>query len=307
MGKDKNKVPQGSITAEDIESFLDSNADFSFENRIVKVLLDFGAEVKHAGTYTDAITKKIRQYDVRAQIRVDSSRIGHIAVECKNLSPSRPLIIHCVRRKWEESFDDFFFVPREVPEIFGGGVVEHLLPKVFSVRRRGVHSLYQRGKFVGKAMDQVNKNQDGTFSGKDSEIFERMTQCVSSAEAFVDEISVKKPERDIVVHVVVPILVFPEDTLWVVKYDGGVIEGSAEKVKHVQYYLDRDTTSEFRGEEGHPVLSHMELVTPSGLKDLLVEYFGNEDQNDLGFPKAFGPPKVLRKHIDEALVFGEKK
>ncbi len=82
------------LTAENISTYLKDNSNFSFEAQVAKILRDYGFNVSHAGTYIDGVTKKIRQFDIRAEIDLPLFKVGHLAVEqaiiCR-LCTSRPM------------------------------------------------------------------------------------------------------------------------------------------------------------------------------------------------------------------------
>ena len=59
------------ITRVDIEEYLADYADFSFELRVLKELTDLKIKCQHGGTYEDPITKKSREFDIRALMHGD--------------------------------------------------------------------------------------------------------------------------------------------------------------------------------------------------------------------------------------------
>lgn len=54
------------ITAEDMADFVGSDSDFAFEMQVLAKLTSLGFTCSHSGTYRDPVTKKIRQFDIRA-------------------------------------------------------------------------------------------------------------------------------------------------------------------------------------------------------------------------------------------------
>ena len=60
------KLQTTSITAKDLEEFTANNSDFDFEMKVLALLQNAGLQCRHAGTYRDPVTDKIRQFDMRA-------------------------------------------------------------------------------------------------------------------------------------------------------------------------------------------------------------------------------------------------
>jgi hypothetical protein len=101
------------ISKEDIQEYLGSYSDFTFEINILNLLTNMGFKSQHSGTYTDPVTQRMREFDIRA---VYSKKLLSglyfnlfLAVECKNLKENFPLIIHCMPRTREEAFEDLIF------------------------------------------------------------------------------------------------------------------------------------------------------------------------------------------------------
>src|SRR5689334_21335363 len=87
----------------EFNEFLATTSHFAFELRCLERISQLGFRCQHAGSYQDRVTKKARQFDIRAY--KESSKFGvRFAVECKNLSESFPLLIMNVPRAPEESF-----------------------------------------------------------------------------------------------------------------------------------------------------------------------------------------------------------
>jgi hypothetical protein len=59
-------TPDKPDTAADLKEYLASADDFAFEREIYSVAKGLGFQVQHAGLYTDPVTGKPRQFDVRA-------------------------------------------------------------------------------------------------------------------------------------------------------------------------------------------------------------------------------------------------
>ncbi|MEO0928985.1 MAG: hypothetical protein AAFY63_24400, partial [Cyanobacteria bacterium J06643_13] len=57
------------ISAEEINQWLDSQSDFSLEMRVFSHLLSLDFHAEHGGTYSDPVTDKPRQFDIRCSFR----------------------------------------------------------------------------------------------------------------------------------------------------------------------------------------------------------------------------------------------
>jgi hypothetical protein len=101
------KQPSKPVALEeaDLINFLDTQSDFAFELKTLKILNENGFCCEHGGTYHDPVTRKPRQFDIRAT-KVWQDLCMQLAVECKNLSDSSPLLILCVPRSPAEAFHE---------------------------------------------------------------------------------------------------------------------------------------------------------------------------------------------------------
>src|SRR4051812_27954800 len=93
------------IGTSDLLEYLDTSSDFGFELRCLDQLNTLGFTCDHGGSYRDRVTSKVRQFDIRARRKSGRFRL-QCAVECKNLVPSRPLLLMCVPRTPDESLHD---------------------------------------------------------------------------------------------------------------------------------------------------------------------------------------------------------
>src|SRR5262245_61782347 len=98
----KNLLEQA-IAANDISKYLVDQDDFNLELRCLDACRRNNLLTAHGGTYTDPVTGKPRQFDLRASKTVDHYKI-QLAVECKNLKPFFPLVVSQVPRQRHESF-----------------------------------------------------------------------------------------------------------------------------------------------------------------------------------------------------------
>lgn len=92
--------PTQDVTVSDIQLFLTTASDFTFELNVLKRLVDLGLHCQHGGTYDDPITQKTRQFDIQAESDSgdNAATVFRFAFECKNLRATFPLLMHRVPR-----------------------------------------------------------------------------------------------------------------------------------------------------------------------------------------------------------------
>lgn len=275
MGK---TIRKHAIQRRDLIEFLDSNSDFDFELRTLKLLRQHGLDCAHGGHYEDSLTKKSRQFDLRAmQTRSTPACKNRVrlAVECKNIGESFPVLIHCTPRQESESFYDLALV-RDTPESSGNVfAMPALESRATRIRMKGVYSIYKPGLMVGKGTAQVGRSLDGEFVSNDSEIFDKWSQCLSSASDLVDEINMDgEEEKDaIYLSMVIPIVVIPDERLWVVEYDrDGQRLSDPSKADRCSCFVGKDYKL------GNPMaykvltVSHIEIMTFSGFERFIKRW-----------------------------------
>jgi len=166
------QLKAAAITSAELIEFLDTSSNFAFELRCLERLSELGFQCQHGGSYTDRVTNKARQFDIRAQRENDGLRIL-CAVECKHLSRSYPLLIMCVPRTADESFHEVVFSYH--PDMMDKRQRTPFdLPKFY---RKNCHAIrhpasdYGIGHPVGKSSAQVGKaQQDNTTVASDAEV-----------------------------------------------------------------------------------------------------------------------------------------
>lgn len=161
------KLATDPISETDLGEYLRSNDDFAFEREIVHAATTLNLnEVEHSGLYEDPLQRKQRQFDIRASHTQGDCRI-ELAIECKRLSPSFPLLVSCVPRAQNEAFHQYLHTFERAQ---GGNL--YVNPE--SVRSGGPMSLYPSGLLVGKSMRQVGRESNGkSFIATDSEVFDK--------------------------------------------------------------------------------------------------------------------------------------
>ncbi len=257
-GRPRDKSPIGET---DLQEFLDSKADFAFEMRVLGRFEALSSTCEHGGTYTDPITSKIRQFDIRARYTRGPARLW-IAAECKNVGADSPVLVHSV--------------PRKLGEAFHSLIVHRTSHAPDAVTVGALESMYRPEELVGKRIDQVRK-QAGRLIGGDQDIFERITQSVNSAFELVREAARSPgfPE----VYAVVPVLVLPDGCLWQVDYsNSGEQSGPPHPVNTCPYFLAHEWQVATR--VNTPLtyrLSHIEIITFGALKATISQFGDGTD------------------------------
>jgi len=221
----------------DIDRALSQKSDFAFEMAVLAKLDGFSVDrfthrVEHSGTYTDPITSKVRQYDIRYRGRIAGTRFS-LAIECKNVRPECPLVVHAVPRRPSEAFHDIVYYSKESSK-------RRWLNDPVCKRHEGIYTPYSPSAIVGKAIDQVQVSGD-EFTLGDSEVFEKWNQSVNSLTDLIIE-GVQEAD-DMWLRVFLPVLVVPEERLWVATYNE-VGQRSEEALQHsrVSFFLNRTWT-----------------------------------------------------------------
>ncbi len=275
------KLSSDPITQSDIKKYLSNYSDFSFEIQVLKKLADLGLECSHGGTYEDPVTGKSREYDIRALLQKNIVRI-HLSVECKNLRENFPLVVHCLKRKENENYNELIhtFKPENKTQQTGFGTIT--LPSVFKERSQSIKvkrvSLYPKEQFVAKSADQIGKRQDnGDITSTDGEVFDKISQAINSAIDLISEAHYL--DTDISPHyltLVCPVLVIPDSSLWQAKYsDNGEQIGEPEQINHISYYIGKGWTVGDKIDSLHYTLSHLEIVTYSEIQNFIGKYLGD--------------------------------
>jgi hypothetical protein len=267
--KNPGRQPTDSITKEHLEEFIATQDDFALELYAYSLARDLGFTARHAGSYTDPTTGKARQFDVQASRHCGENFHIHLAIECKALRPSHPLLISQIPRIRAESYQDIVLSVGVAVPLNGGRC---LSPQVR--RLESVASLYAPNLYVGKAISQVGFNGEGKLFSKDSEVFDKWGQAIASSAELLKSAALLNEVVDAPLQksAILPVLVVPDGTLWVANYAerGTLLEGPKQT----------DTTDYFIGNaqvvKANPeirfTLSHLHIVTKTGLNMLLNSF-----------------------------------
>jgi hypothetical protein len=274
------KLRNDPVGSREFIEFLNTTSDFAFELRCLERLSQVGFQCHHGGSYVDPVTKKPRQFDIRAQ-REDKILRVRCAVECKNLSPTFPLLIMCMPRALRESFHEL--VVSYDPEMLtpqSPFEVSAFRQRCQTLRIDSSRSEYVIGASVGKSVVQVGRGLDGAIIANDAEVFEKWSQALASAQELGDEAAVEGEARgSVFISLILPILVVPNGTLWKVDYtESGSRASDPGKVDRCSFYVGREYLAGDRARGTTLTISHLEFVTLSGLEPLTTNIL-NEDNS----------------------------
>lgn len=278
------KIRDAAITAPDIKEYLGTQDDFDLELFVYRTAKQLGLVASHGGTYEDPVTKKHRQYDVRASAERNQQRID-LAVECKALRPSFPLVVSCVPRAGDECFHHLILSRTRRPEpgeVYSA--IELAQPATLAIQGR--YSVYHQGDSVGKSTTQIGRNDKGDFVAGDGDVFDKWSQALASADDLIAQASDahERHSTPMFLTAVIPVLVVSDGTLWIADYsDVGELQRDPWQVNELTLFVGRAYSSAF----GDPfVLSHLHICTRTGISQFLSALVNHRaDVWDRLFPK----------------------
>jgi hypothetical protein len=247
---------ESKISAEALRSMVEAEDDFGHELRVGKILKQ-GQRFKHAGTYKDPFTGKPRQFDFRVQLE-RNNHVIHLAVEAKNLSKNSPAIICGMPRSVDESRHDRIECWDALAANFAAKVtrISPSLP-------------YERGQFVGKSILRVqpDKNKIGAFLKiPDADIYDRWSQALSSCTEISEAIFETRPSFQCY-HVVLPVVVVSNGSLWVAEYnEDGALTSAPKQTDACSYYVAQKMPLRAVPISREFEISHVHFCTARGLE-----------------------------------------
>lgn len=278
------QLKQPAIGAADLLEYLaQSSDDFAFELRTLRLLRAKGIACEHGGLYEDPVTKKPRQFDIRAVAR-DGAHCVRLAIECKNVGAHFPLLVSCLPRHPDESFHEIAIVGEIEDGAHAHGMYE---TRAHVVRLRDEESLYRANAPVGKTLARVGRTGDhGKIQSDDADMFERWAQSLASAHDLVHASYWEGVDNapSISYVAVIPIVVVPDDRLWMVEFDSnGERKTDPERTTHCSLFVNR----EYRMAAEGPAfsVSHVELVTLRGLDAYISDCMNDAATMEGIFPR----------------------
>lgn len=286
------KLREEPITREDVQAYLDSYSDFTFEINTLNLLTKLRFKCRHSGTYTDPVTQRMREFDIRAVV---SKKLLNdlffnlfLAVECKNLKEHFPLIVHCMPRTREESFEEMIFfyedkTETDVLRMIGARSGGEISPAYYAhnILQERTLTIYRKDEPVGKSTDQLGKQATKSeLFTSDSDVFEKISQALNSSNDLIQEASHYQERAQYNVSVVKPILVVPDGTLWKVVYDdeGNVVDGPGQ-VAYIPYYYGKSWSYRDRNGKKDYTISHLDIVTLGYLEAHIHTVMGFEGED----------------------------
>lgn len=278
------------MTPADVKTVIEAEDDFGHEMRVgyefqkavAGIPNQWSAnitELKHGETYIDPITNKDRQFDFRCQIRLSKPHLSNrcwvlLAVECKNLHKSSPLVVCGRDRTSEEAYHTFVESTGDKNVTFP--------PEAYKVKGS---RFYPADSFVGKSLVRL-KNERGQFrTDTQADVYDRWSQAVTSAKEMARKAGVFANEHERQRHrsFILPIVVVPNGLLWKATYDStGEIKGEPTLVEECQFFIA--ARSDLGGNLPF-VLTHIHFVTIKGFATLLTGLLNNPDEKkDVFFP-----------------------
>ena len=249
-------LKQEPITAADISRYVDSQDDFALELSIYRLVKGYGLRATLGGSYTDRVTGKNRQFDVRAFVDVGVNVEIQLAIECKCLKKNCPLVISRVPRPAEEAFHSVIRSPGMYP--LGTANYYQSNPTNTIVKS----TFYPPESPVGKSTAQIGIFGDGAFSSADAAVHDKWGQALASAEDLVISLMARPAAK----ATLLPILVVSDETLWVVDYAlDGTRLGDPQKVEQAEIYIGQKVS--LTGAEY--IFSHLNVFTKSGISEFL--------------------------------------
>lgn len=260
-----NPVP---ISESDITTYLKTTFDFSFELSVLEMLRNHNIDCQHGGTYEDPVTKKMRQYDIRALKKVgnfDRIKVS-MAIECKKIREEYPIIISSVPRVKAESYHQIAIYDKS----------SQARARVISIREQ--YSIYKLNSLVGKDTKQYKRGKDGESSDNDKDMFEKLTQCFNSSNDLIsmgfDEINKSKD-----IHcrtIILPIVVVPNRMLWIAEYHANGERVDTKLTQQCSYFVERPYKFGNNHFNDSMILSHLEIMTFDGLKEFVATSLKDE-------------------------------
>jgi hypothetical protein len=223
------KLSSAEIEKSDLQAFLQTESDFSFEMKALNKLKNLSFSCLHGGTYKDPVTDKIREFDIRCEYQYENFLLS-LAVECKNIKSNFPLIASLTKRTEDEAKADLIKFVKST---------DHSIAMLWPEKRNSKNEFYRRNDWVAKRIEQVGKKQTGEIFSGDSPLFEKITQAVNSSFDLINSISTKKDTS--FYALIIPVLVIPDNLLWGVSYDeDGSINSDVEQIASCSYYLNQE-------------------------------------------------------------------
>lgn len=266
MAKTSNDV----IGADELLRYIREQSDFGFELQVLKLLRDAGIECEHSAFYTDSVTGKSREFDIRARATQGALKML-LAIECKNVRGNFPLLVLRTPRTVAESYEEILMSTVLNPN---QGYSDYRMKKHAKVgREKPLECAYKPEAHVGRSFSQVgkpaNSNQTG-FVAADDDVFDKWSQCLASATEMISACyrQTRQPEftkcRGI--------LVVPNDMLWACDFSSdGQMHNAPKRVNSCSYYVGKRYVLNEHNNTTYSV-SHIDVFTVTGLSEFIAAH-----------------------------------
>lgn len=196
-----------------------------------------------------------------------------MSVECKNLRENFPLVLHCLKRKKNESYNELIYTSDLEKRYESASVGPTLENNVKSIRAVKL-TLYPEGEYVAKSADQIGRRSDRTIIANDGSVFEKISQAINSSRDLISAANdLEADEKTKFLTFVCPVLVVPDSTLWQVRYsDDGARTGPPEPIKHVSYFIGKEWSVGFHLQRLSYSISYLEILTFSEINNFVTQY-----------------------------------
>lgn len=279
-----------SVQPVDVRRVILDEDDFGHEMRVGHILSELanqrakdsfnGTDVEppdHGGTYTDSVTGKPRQFDYRCRIvrQEPSNRAtcALLAIECKNLHLSAPLVVCGRPRTTAESFyvyiESIYYEHTTATAI----MMKSVIPG---------QQFYRPGEFVGKSLVRLKEKNGVLATDTNADIYDRWSQALASSVELAERAcSFANSRNKNFCSLVLPIVVVPNGTLWTATYDdSGAIPQDPCAVDTCEFFVERRISV-----KGHPfALTHVHFATLRGLPTLLSRFWHHHSAWNWIFP-----------------------
>jgi hypothetical protein len=275
------KLRDKPIDATDLREYLSTQDSFDLELFVYRTGRSAGLQLTHGGSYEDPVTKKARQYDIRAFSERENKRID-LAIECKSLNPSYPLLVSRIPRSNEESYHQIVHAHDPVPG--PSGLVVPITDSNDVLTIGSGLGLYAPAEMVGKSTAQVGRTEHGDIKAEDGEVYSKRAQALASASELVSN-AIDAHKRHGVSSfrtLVLPFVVVSDDTLWVADYsDDGKLLGDPKLADDTTVFVGHQY-----GEAFIPTytFTHLHFCTRSRIADLFGKIANGCDSWKLAFP-----------------------
>ena len=274
-GRQDHLISSAPFVSEELDIYLETADDFAFELKCFAAVKELGFQCTHGGSYIDRITEKPRQYDIRAQALSDKFQV-RCAIECKNIPASHPVLVCCTPRVADEAFHDLILAWQsgDNPWSMLGDRRQCIVYPAEGMR-------YPCDGPVGKDIKRVARTAEpAEYSAASGDVFDAWSQALASAEGLV-KIAAADGMRYLArtLTLVLPIVVVPDDALWVVEFDGNGHRNEPVLSHGCAFYVGHRCDT---GDNSVVRLTHIEFVTLSGLCHMLANVLS--DDRHLWFP-----------------------